>query len=150
MIEIVPAGPAHPLVMAAVHAAAFAAGDAWGAAVIAAQLGQAGVVGFLAPVGGMILVRTVAEDAEVLTVAVAPDAQRQGVGRALLVSACAAAKGRGAGRLILEVAVGNVAARALYAAMGAVQIGARANYYADGSDALVLAIGLVAGALPVR
>jgi ribosomal protein S18 acetylase RimI-like enzyme len=42
----------------------------------------------------------------------------------------------------LEVAAENVAARALYAALGFTQTGLRKRYYPDGGDALTLCLRL--------
>jgi ribosomal-protein-alanine N-acetyltransferase len=47
---------------------------------------------------------------------------------------------QGAERLFLEVATGNAPARALYAAMGFVEIGQRRHYYPDGDDALIMVV----------
>jgi ribosomal-protein-alanine N-acetyltransferase len=91
---------------------------------------------------GFALARIVADEAELLLLAVAPDAQRRGVGRALLMDFIAGASARGAGRLHLEVRDGNPAIR-LYEAAGFALAGRRRNYYRgdDGRyhDALTLA-----------
>jgi [ribosomal protein S18]-alanine N-acetyltransferase len=93
-------------------------------------------------------------DAEIMTLAISPRAQGQGVGRALLAALREVAELRGAGRLLLEVRADNDAARALYAAAGFEQIATRAGYYrsppaAPGAsaglvDALVLRLPLTA------
>lgn len=92
---------------------------------------------------GFVLARTVAEEAELLTLAVAPAAQRRGIGRSLLEEAAAEAAAAGAQRLLLEVSVDNVAAIALYERAGFVGLGVRRGYYGrcdgDRVDALVLA-----------
>jgi ribosomal-protein-alanine N-acetyltransferase len=140
------AGPAHCFVLAAIHEAAFPDGESWGVAMLAAQLGQPGVFALVDEAGGMILVRVAADEAEILTLAVAPEARRAGLGRALLAAACAAARDAGAARLFLEVAATNQAARALYGAAGFLQIGRRRRYYADGGDALMMSLALTSGA----
>jgi ribosomal-protein-alanine N-acetyltransferase len=94
----------------------------------------------------MILIRVAADEAEILTLAVAPEARRTGLGRALLDAACEAARAAGAVRLFLEVSATNQAARALYDAAGFQQIGRRRRYYADGSDALTMSLTLTSGA----
>jgi ribosomal-protein-alanine N-acetyltransferase len=90
-------------------------------------------------------------DAEVMTIAVAPAAQHQRVGRRLLTALVDEAQQRGAGRLLLEVRADNVAARSLYAATGFEQLGTRAGYYrgsgpdgetGHGVDALILSLRL--------
>lgn len=143
---IVRAGPAHCFMLAAIHEAAFERGESWGVVMLAAQLGQPGVVALLDEAGGMILIRVAADEAEILTLAVAPEARRTGLGRALLDAACEAARAAGAVRLFLEVSATNQAARALYDAAGFQQIGRRRRYYADGSDALTMSLTLTSGA----
>jgi ribosomal-protein-alanine N-acetyltransferase len=90
-------------------------------------------------------------DAEVMTIAVAPAAQHQGVGWGLLAALADEAQRRGAGRLLLEVRADNLAARNLYAATGFEQLGTRAGYYrgsapdgeiGQGVDALILSLRL--------
>jgi len=87
---------------------------------------------------GFILAWAAAGEAEVLTLAVAPEARRQGRGGALVVAACAAAVVRGAGAIYLEVAEDNFAAHALYAKLGFTEAGRRAGYYGDGASAVVM------------
>jgi len=91
---------------------------------------------------GFIVVRAVAGEAEILTLAVHPDARRRGLGRALVESAAITAKGFGAEAFWLEVAVDNAAAIALYAATGFQAAGGRPRYYAgkegERIDALVM------------
>ncbi|MDE5878545.1 MAG: ribosomal protein S18-alanine N-acetyltransferase, partial [Desulfovibrio sp.] len=76
---------------------------------------------------------------EILNLAVAPAARRQGCGRRLLALALQAGRKVGMQKAILEVREGNHAALALYRTCGFVQVGRRRRYYADtGEDALVL------------
>lgn len=106
---------------------------------MALQLGLPGSFGLVCPDGaGLALARVAADEAEILTLAVLPEARRRGVGGALLASVAAGAAARGARALFLEVAVGNAPARALYAAAGFVAVGRRRGYYPGGEDALVL------------
>jgi ribosomal-protein-alanine N-acetyltransferase len=86
----------------------------------------------------------VAEEAEVLTLAVIPAMRRRGVAAALLRRAMAEAAARGAGALFLEVSTRNAAAQALYRRFGFIEVGRRRRYYPDGSDALVLRVELSA------
>jgi ribosomal-protein-alanine N-acetyltransferase len=141
---IVAAGPAHPMALAAIHATAFPPSEAWSAAIMAAQLSLPGVFGLLDEQGGMILARTAADDADILTLAVAPAARRRGLGRALVAGAAREAATRGAARLVLEVSAANQPARALYTGAGFTQAGLRRRYYPDGSDALILVLPLIA------
>jgi ribosomal-protein-alanine N-acetyltransferase len=77
---------------------------------------------------------------------VRPAARRSGLGGRLVGEGVLAAAARGAGRVFLEVAEDNAAARALYARAGFVEAGRRPGYYAgaDGErrDALLLALKL--------
>ena len=87
---------------------------------------------------GFILVRLALDEAEILTLAVHPDARRSGAGRALMDAMDATLEKAGAARVFLEVSVLNAAARALYERCGFAQVGLRRGYYGDGTDALVL------------
>jgi ribosomal-protein-alanine N-acetyltransferase len=144
-VSVCRAGPAHVFVLAAIQAAAFPEGEAWSAAMVAAQLGQPGVFALLDEAGGMIVIRVAADEAEILTLGVAPEARRGGVGAALVREACAEAASRGAGKLFLEVSARNAAARALYEGVGFEAVGRRRRYYADGADAVIMARVLVGG-----
>ncbi len=85
-----------------------------------------------------LLGRTVAEEAELLTLAVAPQARRQGLAFALLSEFAATAQARGATEGFLEVASDNAAAMALYSGTGWDIVGCRKGYYAPGTDAVVM------------
>ncbi|MET8094195.1 ribosomal protein S18-alanine N-acetyltransferase [Micromonospora sp. NPDC005220] len=75
----------------------------------------------------------------VQNIAVRRDAQRRGVGRALLEELLAEANRRGARSTLLEVAVDNAAAQRLYATYGFEPIGVRRGYYQpSNTDALVM------------
>jgi len=95
---------------------------------------------------GFALVLALAEEAEVLSLGVAPDHRRAGMGSALLASICLEAGRRGVERIVLEVAVDNQAARAMYGARGFSVVGRRRNYYHQAGcsvDALILRAWLV-------
>lgn len=134
------AGAADAPALAALHRAAFA--EAWGPDAIALMLGLPGAFGLHEADRGFVLARVAADEAEILTLAVVPEARRQGVGGALLAGAMAQAAARGAGAMFLEVAAGNAAARGLYAVAGFVEVGRRRGYYAGGADAVVLRRGV--------
>jgi ribosomal-protein-alanine N-acetyltransferase len=140
------AGAAHAVAMAALHASAFPPGARWDEAAFAAQLRLPGVFGLIDAAGGFVLVRAAGGEAEVLTLAVAPETRRKGLGRALLAAAMARAAEAGARRMVLEVSEWNEAGRALYEGAGFSEVGRRRRYYPDGSDALVLAADLGEGA----
>lgn len=129
--------------IAALHAQAFEA--PWDEAAFEALISQAGMV-LIEEADGFILIRTVADEAEILTLAVRPPARRSGLGARLVERGVVEAAARGATRLFLEVAEDNAAARALYARAGFTEAGLRRRYYAraDGTtvDALVLSLSL--------
>jgi ribosomal-protein-alanine N-acetyltransferase len=137
---------AHAGIMAEIHTAAFPAAEAWSRDVMILHLGLPATFGFVHSLGGMILVRVAADEAEILTLAVHPGQRRQGIGSALLDAAKARAAALGAVAVFLEVAVTNDTARSLYAAHGFIEAGLRRRYYWEGTDALVLRCGLPANA----
>lgn len=134
--------------LAALHAASF--DRPWDAAALGELIASPGVF-LVAETDGFLLARVIADEAEILTLAVRPAARRAGTGRRLVEATVVQAAARGAARLFLEVAEGNVAARRLYEGAGFVEAGRRRGYYAhaDGSreDALTLVLNF-AGALP--
>jgi ribosomal-protein-alanine N-acetyltransferase len=139
-------GPEAAALLAEIHAEAFPANQAWGAAALVTMLELPGHFGLVAisqdqPLG-FALARAQGPEAEIVTIAVRPGARGQGFGRLLLTSVMAEAARRGAVEMFLEVAEPNVAARALYAGAEAREVGRRPRYYADGADALVLRINL--------
>jgi ribosomal-protein-alanine N-acetyltransferase len=121
-------------------------GEAWTAPQCAGLLPMPGVWLVMArddggPIG-FALARQVANEAELLLLAVRRAAQRRGVGKLLLERFTTDAKKRGADRLHLEVREGNHAVK-LYEDEGFALVGRRRNYYSghDGRcyDALTLA-----------
>lgn len=125
--------------LARLHAPVFS--DAWPEEAFRSLIERDGVIVLLASrsaagaADGFILVRAVAGEGEVLTFCVAAEAQRAGLGRALIVAACDAARDHGAREMFLEVGEQNVAALALYRGHGFVEVGRRAAYYHHGDDA---------------
>jgi ribosomal-protein-alanine N-acetyltransferase len=142
-LMIVAATTAHATALAAIHAEAFQPREAWGADAIALQLALSGAIGLIDERGGMLLGRIVSDAAEVLTLAVAPSARRQGVATALIEAVKRMVSQRGCRSLFLEVATGNIAALALYRRAGFAEVGRRRRYYSDGSDALVMRVNLL-------
>lgn len=86
---------------------------------------------------GFALGRSVAGEAELLTIAVDPVVRGQGRGRALLQSFEASARRNAAHEAFLEVAADNPVAKNLYTTAGYIQAGVRLGYY-SGVDALIL------------
>lgn len=123
--------------MAALHARCFVRPRPWTEAGLAAALAAPG--GFLCTdPAGFALGRAMADEAELLTLAVAPEARRRGAGARLLAAFEAGAAARGARRAYLEVAADNAGALALYARAGWRPAGRRLGYYGAGLDAVVM------------
>ncbi len=76
--------------------------------------------------------------AEIESVAVAAEARRRGVGRALCVAVADWCRAQGAIVMELEVRAGSAGAVALYAGLGFVVVGQRRGYYRDPVDDAVL------------
>lgn len=131
-----------PQALAELHASAFRHPRPWNAAEFAALLDDPQIIVAawpeIGPPQAVAVVRTVAGEAEVLTLAVAPARRRQGLGRAVLDNALVRAAAAGASATFLEVAADNAAALALYGYMGFRTVGRRRGYYAADTDALIL------------
>ncbi|MCP8882992.1 ribosomal protein S18-alanine N-acetyltransferase [Devosia sp. XJ19-1] len=91
-------------------------------------------------IAGFALIRTVADEAELLTIAVEPRWRGKGVGRALMDAVFADLMLSPARRMFLEVDEQNLAAIRLYEKLGFSRISSRQGYYArpDGSAATAL------------
>lgn len=141
MFEIEAFDPAaDTALLAALHAACFE--DPWDAASLRATLAAPGAFAFHHR-DGFVVARVASDEAEILTLAVAPAARGKGLGRALLNAVIAEARQRGAGAIFLEVGTDNPAALALYAGLGFANVGSRKGYY-GGRDASVLRLLLPA------
>ncbi|MFF1878244.1 ribosomal protein S18-alanine N-acetyltransferase [Leifsonia sp. NPDC058230] len=87
--------------------------------------------GLLAPRGAI--------EGDIQTIAVAPAARRNGLGRTLMLALIGEARKRGAREVFLEVRADNPGAQTLYRQLGFEEIGVRPRYYQpDGVDALVM------------
>jgi ribosomal-protein-alanine N-acetyltransferase len=80
----------------------------------------------------------VAEEVQLLNVAVHPARRRRGVGEALVAEVLRQAGARRARSVVLEVRVANVPARRLYARLGFRTTGIRRDYYGPGQDGMVM------------
>lgn len=134
MIELASGSAADADTVDRIMAAAFDPryGEAWTRTQCIGILAMPGVWLTLARVDGatvgFALSRAIMDEAELLLIAVDPAQRRGGVGAALLRSVVAEARGRGVGRLHLEVRANNPAIR-LYAAHDFAPVGVRRNYY---------------------
>lgn len=130
--------------LAAVHGRAFSQG--WSARDIADLASGPGGFALMVEEGeaalGFVLCRAMAGEAEILTIAVDPAAQRRGLGRALVEAALGAAQMAGAQAMFLEVAQDNRPAIGLYRGLGFTEAGIRRGYYRRDpeppADALVM------------
>ena len=122
--------------LAALHADAFRHG--WPAAEMEALIADPAVLVVVAREGrtpftrrpvGFVMVRAAADEAEVLTLAVAPRRRGRGIGRLMMDEMIRRLYFLRVGALFLEVDEGNHAARALYRRIGFREVGRRPNYY---------------------
>jgi ribosomal-protein-alanine N-acetyltransferase len=132
--------------LAALHARCFRSPPPWSSADFASF--TADPLAFLLVEGdaAFLLGRAVAGEAELLTLAVAPESRRLGLGAKLLSRFLYQARLRGADQAFLEVSARNAAAIALYESQGFALSGRRRGYYAtpEGGrvDALVMSRAL--------
>ena len=128
-------------------------GEAWTRSQCAGILPMSGVVMMLAraergEAQGFSLLRTVADEAELLLIGVLPAARRRGIGRALIDHFIDHSTQWGASRLHLEVRDGNVAIT-MYRLAGFKLAGRRRNYYRGKNGELFDALTLVRAASEV-
>lgn len=130
-----------PEEMAALHGRCFTTPRPWSSHEIS-QLQADPQVFTLHEPSGFLIGRCVAGEAELLTLAVAPEARRQGLGARLVAAFLAEALARQSETAFLEVSESNAPAISLYAAKGFAQAGRRRAYYhaPDGTltDALIM------------
>lgn len=126
-----------PADLAALHHACFTTPRPWSEAEFADLLAAQGVFLITQP-NGFILGRDIAQEIELLTLAVDPKHRRKGIANQLLKDFLAKSNKLKANDIFLEVAADNTAAKALYAQHGYVQVGERPNYYAPNLNALIL------------
>ncbi len=120
-------------VLAALHSACFPE-EAWDSAALATVLAMPGAAGRIAideaqSISGLLIDQCLGEDAEILTLCVAPASRRGGVARRLIADLVIRARALGAHRILLEVAADNRPALTLYEAMGFYRQGTRTAYY---------------------
>ncbi len=131
-----------PGALAALHARSFITPRPWTEAEFAGFLADPLVFLLAEGDAGFLLGRVVAGEAELLTLAVAAEARRRGVGRKLVSRFLFQARLRGAETAFLEVAEDNIPALGLYARCGFSEAGRRRGYYPTPNgravDALVL------------
>lgn len=138
-LKFAEAQPGDAAAIAALHTASFQRG--WGEDEIHRLLIDKAVVAHRATIGGtlvgFIVSRGAADQAEILSVAVAPARRGRGFARPLLDLHLRRLAGLGSRHVFLEVGQNNVPARALYKRAGFYEVGQRQGYY-QGGAALVL------------
>ena len=149
-VSLLWAAPERATEIAALHQRLF--DPPWDEAAIASLLEHPASTSLVAVAGdpkvitGFVIGQLAADEAEILSIGVAPDWQHAGLGKMIVLGLVRAAKRGEAKRLFLEVAEDNIAANALYKSLGFTETGRRKRYYerADGTaaDAIVLALNL--------
>ena len=117
--------------------------DPWSEKSIASELENPLSVWLVAVDGGQLIgyvgSQTVLGETDMMNLAVAPEARRQGTGRALVLALVDALTEKGSHSLMLEVRVSNTPAQKLYESLGVSQVGRRPKYYVNPrEDALIL------------
>jgi [ribosomal protein S18]-alanine N-acetyltransferase len=134
------AQPADAAAIAALHAASFRRG--WDEDEVSRLLLDGAVVAHRAVIRrttvGFIISRIAADEAEILSVAIAPARRGRGLSRPLLDIHLRSLAGRGTRTVFLEVDEANEPARRLYARAGFHEVGRRQGYYESGATALLL------------
>ncbi len=125
--------------MAEIHALCFRSPRPWRADEFSELLASNGVF-TCTRAKGLILGRLAGPEAEILTLAVVPDAQRQGIASELLDEFERTARQNGAVQLFLEVANTNQGALALYRKHQYRDAGIRKDYYASPTGQKVSAL----------
>jgi ribosomal-protein-alanine acetyltransferase len=94
-------------------------------------------------VAGVVLSAVVADEAEIESIAVSPNFQRQGVGRSLLTAALDGMRAKGVEKVHLELRESNQRALRFYRKHGFEEAGRRAGYYAEAAeDAILMSLKL--------
>jgi [ribosomal protein S18]-alanine N-acetyltransferase len=135
---IEPAGLRDAARLAQLHGASFHRG--WGEAEFEGMLTEHNTLVHRLRIGrkiiGFAVSRMAADEAEILSIAVAPDHRGRGLSRELLLTHLGHLAGRGIRTVFLEVEENNQPARRLYARAGFAIAGRRERYYreADGQQ----------------
>jgi ribosomal-protein-alanine N-acetyltransferase len=156
-VEIRRAGPEAAETFATLSAAAMAghAGHRWTAQDFAELINDSNVIGLVSvapgeadPVG-YALIRPAADEAELLSIAVAAAWRERGIGAALLTEGARLSAVAGARKIFLEVAEDNPAAIRLYRAAGFAEIARRPDYYGPKVGKAMVDAIVMSAALPL-
>lgn len=151
-MDIQPMTAAHIPALAELEKTCFS--TPWSAAALAEELENSHAVFLVAvdagAVRGYIGMHHLGDEGFIANVAVAPDARRQGVGKALLAAAAAYGRQHALYRLTLEVRASNAAAIALYESCGFVPDGIRPGFYrAPAEDAAIYSLYFSTASTPL-
>ena len=127
--------------LAALHRRCFTMPRPWSAAEFATLLAAPRTL-LCSAAEGFLLGRLAGEEAEILTLAVAPECRRRGIGRMLVRDFEARAARAGGSEVFLEVAEDNSAAQALYEGLGYRRAGCRPGYYPGARGGRIAALVL--------
>ncbi len=155
-LSVVPAPPQDAPDLAALLAQALPPG--WPAADIAASCGDANRAVLKAVNGSVLLgfaiLQFAADEAEILCIAVAEEARRNGVGASIMKAAIGACEDKLISSVYLEVAEGNRCALSLYGNFGFRIVARRENYYRTArpapETALIMRLDIARGAAQIN
>lgn len=138
---IVPMQQSHIAQIAALETQCFS--DPWSETSVRSELSNPLSLWLVAEDDGKVVgyvgSQSVAPEADVMNLAVAPEWRSRGIGRALMTALIAQLHSRGITALFLEVRVGNTPAQNLYRSLGFAEVGRRPKYYVNPTeDALIL------------
>jgi ribosomal-protein-alanine N-acetyltransferase len=146
-VSLLWAGPEQAGDIAKLHAELF--DPAWSEDSVRALLDHPASTAFMAMIGGapktcvgFVMAQLAADEAEILSIGVAKDWQRKGLGKRLVDGVARAAQRAEAKKLFLEVAADNDAAMELYRRAGFLGTGLRRGYYERPGGAAVDAVTL--------
>lgn len=133
MMSLVRLGPVHSTVLAQLHAQSFPSEEAWDIAAFDGLLSQSSTQGFgfysEARLAAFLLAQFIRPEAEILTLATAPDFQRRGLAQKLVRDTENELRMDGLEKWLLDVAEDNPQAIAFYHKIGFREDGRRAGYY---------------------
>lgn len=142
MVRIRPAKSGDVLGVGLIERQSFA--DPWGSREFTTALGSAQTIFLVAEdeagvIVGYTIALSVADESEILNIAVETGHRAMGIGGRLLDAAISEVRKRGAEQVFLEVRESNAAARKLYGSRGFAEISRRRGYYRmPVEDALIL------------
>ena len=90
---------------------------------------------------GFIVWRTIADEAEIITIGVAPEMRRSGIAESMILLMEQELKKQNVVNIFLEVSEVNCPAKKLYEKLGFNVVGKRPKYY-DGTDAIIMSKGI--------